>query len=470
MSGIVLTATEIVRLDRATVFESFAAARGGWLFDAECDRLAVGEPISLIVPFARGTDPFRLYGRITQLSFPAEIVIEHAQPWRGRIRIRLTEQPTRATRIVLACDIDDAGIDWLTRRAGLPVPTSGGAGADRVGLLTSKTGAGAIFALAAENAATLAVEEVNADGQRPLELVVADDATDPLIAGIEAERLARAGCRAIVASVTSASFARVQEVAHRRGILAIHALLNEGGPPSSTSIRLGERPAQQIQAAVPSIMRATSATDWFVIGHTYSWSAAVFELARQMIPAAGGRIVAEAAVGLGHSDYDAVVERIVRSGAELVLTSLVGQDEVRYERAAYDAGLRDSTTTLSLVLDESTLERIGGQQSEGLWSAMGYFETLSTESNRMFVHRYRERFGRWAPPLSTMSEAVYSAILLLGGALHEEPDGSPASIIGALRRAHRHTPRGLLSFADEETYQQEIRLAAARDNRFVLSS
>jgi branched-chain amino acid transport system substrate-binding protein len=467
MGTIAMTSSETVPLPPSSVFDSFATSAGGWLFDAVCDQLAVGAHLSLRVPYGAGL-PFTIYGRIIALKQDCQIVIEHAQPWHGRIRIRLSPLERDSTRVTLVSEIDEMGIDWLVRRGGLPVPFENSSSAQRVGLLTCKTGPGAVFALATENAASLAIEDADTEPGRAWELVVGDDGTDPVLAGVEAERLIRSGCRAIVASVTSQSFAQVQRVAERYGVLAVHAVLNEGGPRSPSAIRLGERPAQQIAAAVGPVMREAASSSWFVVGHTYSWSRAASRVAHAAIPAAGGRIVGEARVKLGSTDYRPVVEQIVRSGAGVVLTSLVGADEVRFEKTSYDLGLRDRAVTLSLVLEESTRELIGPDASLGIWVAMGYFESLPGTTNAEFTTRYRDRFGPWAPPLSTMSEAVYAATRLVCRALVDEPDGSARTLLQRVRSSRLNAPRGLLTFGDEETYNQRITLATAGTQGFAL--
>ena len=469
MPGLVLATARHVDVPPEAVYNSIAGTDGGWLFGASCDRLEVGATISLEIPFAHGDRAFRIHGRIRRLQPHTMVQIEHAQPWRGCVTLRLTPTPNGGTRVALSSDVDESGVEWLVRRAGLPSFVPPNPHTRRVGLLTSKTGTGAVFALATENVATIAVEDINADGpDMPYELIVGDDATSPTMAEREVDRLADAGCRVIVASVTSASFTAAQRAARRRGVLVVHSLLNEGGGPLSSAVRLGERPEQQLQRAVGPLMRMTGGSRWFIVGHTYSWSLAASRVARSVIPGTGGTIAGEARVSLGHVDYRPVVERIARSGADLVLSTLVGDDEVDFERASHSAGLRAVATTLSLVLEESTREHIGVAQSEGLWAAMAYFEDLPTDVNRDFVRRYRARFGPWAPPVSTVSESVYSAFMLLERALAAEPDGSPIRLSRALRSVRRLTPRGLLFFGDSETYTQDMHLAVAGRSGFQL--
>ncbi|MDQ1205835.1 ABC transporter substrate-binding protein [Microbacterium sp. SORGH_AS_0862] len=464
MSGIVLTATRDVALTPEAVFETL----GSWLFGASFERLEVGRPLTLTVPFGGAASGFTIFGRIRRIVWGQSIVIEHSQPWRGTVRLRLTPLPIGA-RVTLSCDVDDAGVGWMVRRTGIPSSAPESARGRRWGLLTTKSGSGAVFALGTENAALLAIDELNAAGAgMENDLVVGDDGTDPAMAAVEAERLIAAGCRVIVAAVISASFTAVQQVAQRHGVLAVHSVLNEGGRPARSVLRLGERPADQLRAALTPLMRETGGSRCYIVGHTYSWSRSAARVARGMLADLGAGVAGEARLPLGHHDYAPVVERIRRSGADLVLSTLVGDDEVRFERSSHELGLRSTATTLSLVLDESTREHIGAEQSAGVWAAMGYFEASPSSVNQAFVARYRARFGAWAPPLSSLSESVYSTILLLERALADDPDATADAWARAVRQVRLETPRGLLTFGDGETYASTIRVAIAGQTGFHL--
>jgi len=95
------------------------------------------------------------------------------------------------------------------------------------------------------------------------------------------------------------------------------------------------------------------------------------------------------------------------------------------------------------VLDESTRERIGDAAAAGLWTAFGYFQQLPTAENRAFLARYRDAFGPWAPPVSTLSESTYSAVHLYGAAARQAREDDPGQVTAALIRRLRRSARCL---------------------------
>ena len=110
------------------------------------------------------------------------------------------------------------------------------------------------------------------------------------------------------------------------------------------------------------------------------------------------------------------------------MSSLVGADEVAFQQQAYEAGLRDLASRVSLVMDECTLEHVGPAAGNGIWTALNYFQSVSSPDNDELLRAYREHFGPWAPPLSSLSTNMYEAIrqYLELSALH--PDDTPSQL------------------------------------------
>ncbi|HJQ45093.1 MAG TPA: substrate-binding protein [Amycolatopsis sp.] len=429
MNSTTLAVESVIELGADEVFERFGTRdTGGWLFDARCASKTVGAPLRFTLP----TDGHRveLLGKLSALRPGALIVVEHTQPWRGQLRVRLDPAGRGRTRLRVSDTVSAAGVDWLVRHRGvelpLPAPTTG---ATRIGLVVSKSGPGAVFSAAGEFLAELAVDEINASGGvggRPLELVVADDATDPAIAAAEAHRLVRSGCRAIFACTNSLSFSAMQRAVRASDVLLVHALMNERAASRSPSVlRFGERPADQLDALAGRLMRATGGRSWFLVGLRYSWSYGSHFAARRVVSQQGGHVAGEAYVPLGTTDFAPVIEQIRRSGADLVMSSLNGAHEVDFQEQCFAAGLRERVRTLSLALDESTCEYIAPAAAEGIWTALGYVQGGPAAGNADLLARYHAAHGRWAPPISTMSETAYETIHRYARVLHRNADDGP---------------------------------------------
>ena len=474
MGGLALHAQTSIEAPPRAVFALFGSASGaGWLFDATCDRVAVGAVVTLQAPL--GGERITVLGRISALrppgpARPGRIELRLDQPWRGRLRV-LFEADGAGTRVRIVADLDDSGLTWLMRRRGHPVPERAHAGEHLVGLLTSKSGPGSVFAAASENLAAMAVDEVNADGGvrgRPLRLVAGADDTDPATGVAEARRLVRAGCRTILATTTSATFARVSADLRRAGVLLVLTLMNEGGLGGELCMQLGERPEQQLRAAVTPLMRAAGGRRWFLAGNDYVWPLAVHAMARPVLADHRASSVGEGVAALGTRDFAPLIERITASGADVVLSSFVGADLVAFERQCHAMGVRERCRTLTLALDEPTRERIGDAASEGMWGVSGYFEQLDGAANAAFLRRYRDLYGRFAPPVSSIAEAAYEAVHLYAGAARRAGEDEPRAIARELRSSRARFPRGPVTVAGPETVRQELFVAEAVPGGFAV--
>jgi branched-chain amino acid transport system substrate-binding protein len=226
-------------------------------------------------------------------------------------------------------------------------------------------------------------------------------------------------------------------------------------------VQLGERPHRQLRAAVGSMMRLAEGKRWFLAGNDYCWPRVVHSAARHLLNEKSGAVVGEAFAPLGTRDFGPLIDRVVATRPEVVLSSFVGADLVAFERQCHARGVRDHARTLALALDEPTRERIGDQASIGMWGVSGYFEQLDVEENRDFLRRYRRAYGPFATPVSSISESAYEAVHLYAGAARRvDPDDS-AQVARELRRGSFAFPRGTVSMTAGGDTGQQLYLAEA---------
>ncbi len=474
MAGLALSAEQRIEAPPSVVFDLVGAGSGaGWLFDTTCDRLAAGAAVALRAPL--GGPAVDLLGRIAQIRPPGRrrgrIDIRLDVPWRGTLRLLFDAEGT-GTRVRVVADLDEDGLRWLMRRRGFTVAEPQHGGAHPIGLLTSKSGPGSVFATATENLAAMAVEEINADGGirgSRVRLVVGDDGTDPVLGTVEARRLVRTGCRVIMATTTSATFARVSQALRGDRVLLVHTVMNEGGLGAELRVQLGERPYQQLSAAAAPTMRVAGGRRWFLAGNDYVWPRAVHAAARRVVGEQRGQVVGEAFAALGTRDFTPIVESVLASGADVVLSSFVGADLVAFERQCHRVGVRDRARTLALALDEPTRERIGDAAGAGMLGVSGYFEQLPDAANSAFLGRYRSAFGALAPPVSSISESAYEAVHLYAAAARKAGEDEPRTVARELRRSRGDFARGVVTVSGPETVEQRLYLAEATKGGFTVS-
>lgn len=288
-------------------------------------------------------------------------------------------------------------------------------GALRVGLLVNMTGVGAMYGPIAQNCADIAVAEINGRGGvagRTVQMVVGDAGAEPDAVVDTALRMMReSGVEAFVAMHNSAvRVALVKAFAGR--IPYIYTTIYEGGECSRGTYLLGTTPSQQLRPVVPWFTREFGVKRWYLLGNDYNWPRGTNAKARQYIAGQGASVVGEEYVPFDFENFEAVVARIAKSGADTVLVTLVGASSVRFNQVFGKSPFSDTVIRLSTYMDEITLAALEPGTTKNLWSSAGYFAGLKTTAAKAFSAEYARRFGS-ASILNDSAQACYEGFRLL---------------------------------------------------------
>lgn len=279
-----------------------------------------------------------------------------------------------------------------------------------VGVLAPTSGAMGLLGPCALACAALARDTWNAQGGldgREVRLTLLnssetnaelDDAVRDLVDGGEVD--------ALVALSNTAVCRRLADVVDAR-VPLIYTPLYEGSGLPGWVHAIGETPERQLLPAIDWLAGRYRPRRWYLLGNDYSWPRRTHALAMPAIRAGDGEVVRERYVPLGERDYDAILEDVVASRAQVLLLSLLTADAVHFCRAFERAGLGGRVLRLSTCVEENTVLGVGDANSEGMFIAAGYFDALDSDANHAFKERYRGRLGDRAPALNSASQSVY---------------------------------------------------------------
>jgi ABC-type branched-subunit amino acid transport system substrate-binding protein len=170
---------------------------------------------------------------------------------------------------------------------------------------------------------------------------------------------------------------------------------------------IGETPTRQLLPAIDWVLERHRPRRWYLVGNDYCWPRHLHQYAIPAIRAGGAEVVRERFVPVGERDFDALIEDVSGSRADILLMSLLSGDAVHLCRAFERAGLGGRVLRLSTGLEENAVLGVGGESSEGMFVSAGYFAALDTDPNCEFRERYHTRFGERAPMLNSLSQSVY---------------------------------------------------------------
>lgn len=451
MSGVTFVNETFVPAPLYDAFSSFGTGTGpGWLMSAVARRLEEGAALDLIIP-ANGRT-LRATARVMRLIPLRTIVIRHETPWEGETSLTFRPVPG-GTMVRAVSTLPEAALAWIGETIVAPVsPTSTRGDEVAVGLITSLSGESGFVGRAVTNCAILAVEEINASGGvggKELQLHVLDDETSSKGAAKAIDVLVATQVIAAVGMHTSLSLSAVEPIVHATRLPYLYAAPHEMDQRSGTLFRLGGSIHRRVDSALASLVGALGAPPRiYLIGNDYSWPRRTLEGARSACERANLAVVGETLVPLeADTDFERIVDDIILSGANLVVSALIGFASVDFERAFSSAGLRDDITTFSALLDEPTLDLLGAD-GEGIWSCVTYFRDLPTPGNAPFLSRYRERFGARSPAPSALSVPVYESIHLIARAASQVAAGTSPDLSSAIAEGKIDGPRGRIALRD----------------------
>lgn len=338
-----------------------------------------------------------------------------------------------------------------------------------VAFVVPRSGPAGIFGPSCETCGTLAADEINDAGGvlgRELRLRIVDGGRSPRAVAREVAALLAAG---EADAVTGWHISAVrEELAPMVGgrVPYVYTPLYEGGERTPGVFLAGETPDRQLLPAMGWMARELAVRTWCVVGDDYVWPQASARVARRYARGSPDvRILDEVFVPLGTEDFEPVVRRVARTGADGVLMFLVGSDAVRFNRAFAAAGLDLSCVRLSPLMEENMLLGTGAAATHGLYAAAGFFESLATASGLEFSRRYTERFGLDAPVLNSLGESCYEGLTLLARLADRAGALAPDRLAAAADSLAYDSPRGTVRMAGNHLLQR-VYLARAEGLEF----
>jgi urea transport system substrate-binding protein len=268
-----------------------------------------------------------------------------------------------------------------------------------VGILHSATGTMAISETGSIQAEKLAIEQINALGGvlgRKIEIIQEDGASDwPTFAEKSKKLLENDKVAAVMGCWTSASRKAVLPVFEKDNGLLFYPTFYEGLEQSKNVFYTGQEATQQILAGLDWIAKEKKAKKFYLIGSDYIWPRTSMKIARKHIEEhLKGEVVGEEYVALGDTQFSSVINKIKLKKPDVIYAAVVGGSNVAWFKQLTAAGLNaKKQTMLTISVTEDEVLGIGGENLEGFYSAMKYFQSLTNDNNTKFVAEFKKMFG-----------------------------------------------------------------------------
>ncbi|MEM7744752.1 MAG: transporter substrate-binding domain-containing protein [Pseudomonadota bacterium] len=316
-----------------------------------------------------------------------------------------------------------------------------------VGVLFSLTGGLSIVEKSLADATLMAIEEVNASGGvmgKMIKPVLEDGASDPKTYNEKASKLViRDRVPTVFGSYTSASRKAVLPVFEKRKNLYFYPTYYEGFECSKNVVYTGAVPNQQLSNFIPWIMKNLGKKKFFIVGSNYIYPREMAKVCKILIEQGGGEWVADEYLELGHSEWGAMVSKIKDSGADVVLSNVVGSSVVAFYREFKNQGLtHDKLPICATVTSEIEIAAMGAEFAEGSFTSFPYFQAIDTDANNSFIERYRKFVNDPSAVTHHALESSYFQVFLWKQALEKAGEAAPAAIMEGVKGQVFDAPNG----------------------------
>lgn len=342
----------------------------------------------------------------------------------------------------------------------------------RLGLLTVKTGPLASGGIDMERAVLQYLKQNNSMmAGRKVDLIVGDTAGVPATSRIKAQELIeKNNVHCIIGPLAAFEALAIDDYVRQAAlpILAVAAAedLTQRKPnpwivrPTSTSAQCAHPMADYCAKELGAKTMITIADD-FAYGHEMT---AGFQRAFEDN---GGKIIQKVFPPLSAPDYGTYIAQL--KNADAIFLGFAGSNGFRFVRqmVEYGAHTRLKITGGMTALDESVLRNMG-DEALGILTSCWYSAELDNKENNLFAPAFRAEFksdpGYYAAGTYVSCQVLAAAVQKIGGKVDDK-----AALMAALRSGKTETARGPVAFDDLGNIvgHAYIRKVARKDGRLV---
>lgn len=304
-----------------------------------------------------------------------------------------------------------------------------------------------MLSLEAYQGAMAAIAAVNKRAYLPFELlpVSADPQgnTDRYAALCE-ELITSHGVRHVVGCTTSWSRKEVIPVVEKRDALLWYPCVYEGFETSDKVVYIAACANQHLVPLIDFIAPRFG-KNAVLLGSNYIWGWETNRIAREMLHAVDGNVLAERYIAIGDTDIGHLIREIETKKPDFILNNLIGESSYAFLRAYAELGLSnpefatDKRPVLSCNFYENELERIA-PAAAGNFTVSCYFRSLPDETNRAFLQAARE--SGFNGGVSAFFAQSFTSVLLIAAGLEVSGTDCVESVLHACQTKATRTPLG----------------------------
>lgn len=329
----------------------------------------------------------------------------------------------------------------------------------KVGILHSLSGTMAISEKSVVDSTLMAIDEINQRGGilgREVVPIVKDGRSNWDVFANEAESLIDDEDVSVVfGGWTSASRKTMKPIFEEFDHLLFYPVQYEGLEKSPNIIYTGASPNQQVLPAVEWAYENLG-TNFFLVGSDYVFPKSANEIIKFKIQELGGTVAGEEYALLGDTNFEEIVDKISESKPDVILNTINGDSNIAFFKELRDRGITSQQIpTISFSIAEDEISNFGVEYLTGDYASWNYFQSLSSEKNKIFVENFKKKYGSDRVVDDPM-EAGYLGVYLYAKAVESIGTDDISDVRNALQGMTFNAPEGAVGIDPDNQHLSKV--------------
>jgi branched-chain amino acid transport system substrate-binding protein/urea transport system substrate-binding protein len=322
----------------------------------------------------------------------------------------------------------------------------------KIGIVLPLSGGLELFGQQGIQGAKMAVAEINAAGGvlggRKFELIIEDNKTDPKTAVEKTKKLImRDKVHAILGPITSANRDAMTPHMSKLKTPLLYATDYEGGVCNRYVFCYSAIPDHYIKPFIPYLIE-NYGDSFYLFGADYVWPHKMNAAIKTAIVGQKGNVMAEEYTPFGVKDFASTIQKIRKSGAEVLILTLPGADGQTFVKQFGEFGLKEKVKIAFMGFNDNYMSGLTGDQAEGIITCNHFIQSLDRPDSRDFVARQHEMFGSEAI-VSFYADSHYGIVMLFKQAIEKAQSDDKEKIIDAMIGQNVVAANGTVTMHDD---------------------
>ena len=339
----------------------------------------------------------------------------------------------------------------------------------RVGSIHDTSGIFGHYGRSMDMAVTLAIEEINATGgllNRRVRKVAYDTRSDSTLYEEFADSLIAEEIDVVHGAILSSDRELIRQKFRDANIPYFYNTQYEGGVCDRNAFLTGITPAQQAQILIPAAVDKWG-EKLAIVAADYSYGKITARWVEYFAEKSGAEVVDTRFFDLNHVDFTDSIAELGNSGADFVVSILVGGPHLSFYRQWATSGLKDEMPMASTTMGAGNEQiALTVDEVDGMMMVYSYSKELPTAENQSFLRRWARRYGN-TDDIHELAVATYQGVHVWAEAVRRAGTTDSEKVIESLENGIEiGAPTGRLAI-DPLTHHaiSTVQLVEVRDQK-----